>query len=285
MKFHIIVFFHRKIAQSLGIPWKEYWDFLNSFVDITTEEGLEKLESYLAEKYEECLRKQSLEFDLSELEQKLSQFTLHSPTDDGDISVKDSRSSEGPFGFYMKTTEESVNIMNQRSAETLSIQNNNNNDIGASPVLQGKTVTPRENSGHTQVENFEKKLSENEERSSSDNSDSVDTEKVVESKEKWYDTEADMDVSEHVNLDNLDADKTVTEPEKLEKSNLNTYRNPTRISESESDDMESEVGSYYTAAESLNPPGGSDMDEDGLHTPVPSPTGGCDIYLMGYVKS
>lgn len=31
----------------MGYPWAEYWDFLNCFTDLSTEDGLSKLEDYL----------------------------------------------------------------------------------------------------------------------------------------------------------------------------------------------------------------------------------------------
>ncbi|PIK44362.1 putative ankyrin repeat and LEM domain-containing protein 2 [Apostichopus japonicus] len=43
----------RKLSQSAGVQWKEYWDFLDEFVDLATSEGLQKLENYLTVKYKE----------------------------------------------------------------------------------------------------------------------------------------------------------------------------------------------------------------------------------------
>lgn len=40
----------REMAHSMGHTWAEYWDFLDSFVDLTTEEGLVRLEDYLQQK-------------------------------------------------------------------------------------------------------------------------------------------------------------------------------------------------------------------------------------------
>ncbi|XP_069476112.1 ankyrin repeat and LEM domain-containing protein 2 [Ambystoma mexicanum] len=37
----------RELAHELGFPWVEYWDFLGCFVDLSSQEGLKKLEEYL----------------------------------------------------------------------------------------------------------------------------------------------------------------------------------------------------------------------------------------------
>lgn len=34
----------------MGHPWAEYWDFLDSFVDLSTTEGFRKLEEYLSKR-------------------------------------------------------------------------------------------------------------------------------------------------------------------------------------------------------------------------------------------
>ncbi|XP_055017249.1 ankyrin repeat and LEM domain-containing protein 2 isoform X2 [Boleophthalmus pectinirostris] len=40
----------RDLAHEMGHPWAEYWDFLDSFVDLSSTEGLRKLEEYLGKK-------------------------------------------------------------------------------------------------------------------------------------------------------------------------------------------------------------------------------------------
>ncbi|XP_010602543.1 ankyrin repeat and LEM domain-containing protein 2 isoform X2 [Fukomys damarensis] len=39
----------RELAHELKIPWAEYWEFLGCFVDLSSQEGLQKLEKYLAQ--------------------------------------------------------------------------------------------------------------------------------------------------------------------------------------------------------------------------------------------
>ncbi|KAM7018293.1 ankyrin repeat and LEM domain-containing protein 2 isoform 1-T2 [Tautogolabrus adspersus] len=40
----------RDLAHGMGHPWAEYWDFLDSFVDLSSAEGLRKLEEYLCKR-------------------------------------------------------------------------------------------------------------------------------------------------------------------------------------------------------------------------------------------
>ncbi|XP_040843114.1 ankyrin repeat and LEM domain-containing protein 2 isoform X2 [Ochotona curzoniae] len=39
----------RELAHELGYPWVEYWEFLGCFVDLSSQEGLQRLEDYLAQ--------------------------------------------------------------------------------------------------------------------------------------------------------------------------------------------------------------------------------------------
>lgn len=41
---------YRDLAHEKGYPWSEYWDFLDSFVDLSSTEGLRKLEDYLSKR-------------------------------------------------------------------------------------------------------------------------------------------------------------------------------------------------------------------------------------------
>lgn len=41
---------YRDLAHVMGHPWAEYWDFLDSFVDLSSTEGLRKLDEYLSKR-------------------------------------------------------------------------------------------------------------------------------------------------------------------------------------------------------------------------------------------
>lgn len=41
----------RDLAADQGISWNEYWEFLGDFANFRTEQGLQKLEVFLKDKY------------------------------------------------------------------------------------------------------------------------------------------------------------------------------------------------------------------------------------------
>ncbi|KAG9261570.1 ankyrin repeat and LEM domain-containing protein 2 [Astyanax mexicanus] len=56
----------RDLARELGHPWAEYWDFLDSFVDLASAEGLRRLEEYLSKKeFSVCGHKETGENETS----------------------------------------------------------------------------------------------------------------------------------------------------------------------------------------------------------------------------
>ncbi|XP_020799275.1 ankyrin repeat and LEM domain-containing protein 2-like [Drosophila serrata] len=61
----------RQLARQEQLEWREYWDFLDSFVDICSAEGLARLEAYLLAKVEESM-KTTEAWNFSQLHQSLS---------------------------------------------------------------------------------------------------------------------------------------------------------------------------------------------------------------------
>ncbi|XP_028633228.1 ankyrin repeat and LEM domain-containing protein 2 isoform X2 [Grammomys surdaster] len=64
----------RELAHELGYPWVEYWEFLGCFVDLSSQEGLQRLEEYLIQK--ELSKKAQQEIDENEgcLPERTSEF-------------------------------------------------------------------------------------------------------------------------------------------------------------------------------------------------------------------
>lgn len=50
-----LLFVFREIAHDMKVPWREYWPFLNTFIDIASTEGLQLLEQYLEDRFNETL--------------------------------------------------------------------------------------------------------------------------------------------------------------------------------------------------------------------------------------
>lgn len=80
----------RNIAHDLKVPWSEYWKFLDEFCDLSSDEGLEKLEKYFSDKRQSeeiSILQPSIEPEakspLSDLCSKLSRLHLQSPDESG----------------------------------------------------------------------------------------------------------------------------------------------------------------------------------------------------------
>lgn len=75
----------RTVAYDLKVPWSEYWRFLDEFCDLSSNEGLNKLEEYFRQKRSENDESHQPSPDLeakspvSDLCMKLSQLHLKSP--------------------------------------------------------------------------------------------------------------------------------------------------------------------------------------------------------------
>lgn len=84
------IYFYRALAHDLGIPWVEYWDFLQTYSDMTSDDGLDLLEEYL--------QKQSLALCIEEALGKLDLLSnsFHSfKYNQMDMSVNQSKDGVG----------------------------------------------------------------------------------------------------------------------------------------------------------------------------------------------
>jgi hypothetical protein len=61
----------------MKVSWKEHWDFLHAFEDLTSISGIHRLEQYLAERVAAVCQRRSLENDLNEMSDNLKQMTLN----------------------------------------------------------------------------------------------------------------------------------------------------------------------------------------------------------------
>ncbi|XP_061189226.1 ankyrin repeat and LEM domain-containing protein 2-like [Saccostrea echinata] len=80
----------RQLAHDMGIPWVEYWDFLQTYTDMTTDDGLDLLEEYL--------QKQSLALCIEEALGKLDLLSnsFHSfKYNQMDMSISQSKDGGG----------------------------------------------------------------------------------------------------------------------------------------------------------------------------------------------
>lgn len=71
------VFAFRELAKKLHIPWTEYWAFLDSYIDLSTPEGLAKLEEYLTAQQLAIEQKEALDKDLEFVELHFGSLKLN----------------------------------------------------------------------------------------------------------------------------------------------------------------------------------------------------------------
>ncbi|XP_042523187.1 ankyrin repeat and LEM domain-containing protein 2 isoform X1 [Dipodomys spectabilis] len=121
----------RELAHELGYPWVEYWEFLGCFVDLSSQEGLQRLEEYLAR--QEMGRKAQQETRENEACHQDKAFTS------GSAKKHSNSISVGAFldeddGMSL---EEMKNLQNtERSQSQLTIDAFGNLEYGALPLGQ-----------------------------------------------------------------------------------------------------------------------------------------------------
>ncbi|KAG7159625.1 Ankyrin repeat and LEM domain-containing protein 2-like 2 [Homarus americanus] len=78
----------RELAAERGITWKEYWDFLGEFTNLSTDDGLAKLESFLKEKYKQFMLERGA-LDASDLANRLGvEHKLHEDTNETNHEIQ-----------------------------------------------------------------------------------------------------------------------------------------------------------------------------------------------------
>lgn len=77
--FNLLIFLCRTLATKFHVSWKEYWPFLDKFIDLRSDDGLKSLEEYLKQKIisEVMANSVYLKIDLINLTRTFSRRNLH----------------------------------------------------------------------------------------------------------------------------------------------------------------------------------------------------------------
>ncbi|KAB5528232.1 hypothetical protein PHYPO_G00137960 [Pangasianodon hypophthalmus] len=125
----------RDLARELGHPWAEYWNFLDSFVDMASVEGLRRLEEFLSKKdFTERARDQTGELN------KSNKFRTPSP------GKQKKFSNSVSVGAFLDETDISLEeIKNRQNAALTSISSSSSSSSCCSkddPVGRGFHILP-----------------------------------------------------------------------------------------------------------------------------------------------
>uniref|UniRef100_H0WD47 Ankyrin repeat and LEM domain-containing protein 2 n=1 Tax=Cavia porcellus TaxID=10141 RepID=H0WD47_CAVPO len=112
----------RELAHELRIPWAEYWEFLGCFVDLSSQEGLQRLEEYLAQqemgkkaqqepgKNEACPREKA--FTSGEQKQCCNSVSVRAFLDgDGDVSLEETKNWQNTAESHSQPKADAFRIL------------------------------------------------------------------------------------------------------------------------------------------------------------------------------
>ncbi|XP_008117267.1 ankyrin repeat and LEM domain-containing protein 2 isoform X1 [Anolis carolinensis] len=163
----------RELAHELGFPWVEYWEFLGCFVDLSSQEGLQKLEEYLSQQEMREKAQQETGENESHNRYKTPQLSGKSKKsynsisvgaflDDEDMSLEEVKNRQNAARNYSRVTatnEPTISNVGNLECDILSIEctgsimaevssQHSAKEIPASkngfcsPVASGRTVSP-----------------------------------------------------------------------------------------------------------------------------------------------
>ena len=246
----------RQVAHELGIPWSEYWDFLGSFIDLQSANGLSKLEDYLAAKYEALRSERDLDADIQKLEEKLMDFHVTSPPRNADGEIIELPNTHE---FDWKgSADDSISEWLNSSVGELSVSNGPNSDKKESEILRKPVLW-------TDIGEISSAKHED------DNKPNI---YVPDPLAKHF---SNSFRPRHGSGNSPSGDSGETNGH----SGFNRVRTLSRGDDCDgASDVDSEVMSYYTAMESLEHgslPG--DLEQEDLDSPPPE----ANVYLDGWV--
>ncbi|KAM6423048.1 ankyrin repeat and LEM domain-containing protein 2 isoform 2-T2 [Liasis olivaceus] len=129
----------RELAHELGFPWVEYWEFLGCFVDLSSQEGLERLEEYLNQ--QEMSDNAQLETGENEAHNRYkpphssgkskncNSVSVGAFLDDDDMSleeVKNRQNAARNYGHVIAPNEPTIGSFGSSECDILSIEHTGN---------------------------------------------------------------------------------------------------------------------------------------------------------------
>ncbi|XP_072839673.2 ankyrin repeat and LEM domain-containing protein 2 isoform X1 [Pogona vitticeps] len=126
----------RELAHELGFPWVEYWEFLGCFVDLSSQEGLQKLEEYLAQRElrdkvqqetgeNEALHRYKSQQLSGKSKKSCNSISVGAFLDDDDMSLEEVKNRQNAARSYSRAVaphESTIRDIGNSECDILSIQ-------------------------------------------------------------------------------------------------------------------------------------------------------------------